>query len=121
LPKKPFASGDDPPHYILRQTLLPEDCIVGESRTQCYADLIVGPFRLANNERPIPPTTQDEKESLGTALSLRYANANSTAVLRDKLDPGFLERGYESFSGFGPTTNFSLSGFQSLDGGGRYP
>jgi hypothetical protein len=48
-------------------------------------------------------------ESLGTALSLREPDANSTAILWDKLDPGFLERSYESFSGFGPTTDVPLS------------
>lgn len=60
-------------------------------------------------------------DSVRTTLSLRNANANSTAVLRDKLDSRLPKSGYDSLSGFGSPPNLSLGRFQSLNGRGRYP
>jgi hypothetical protein len=59
--------------------------------------------------------------SLRTALSLRKSDANSTTILWDKLNAGFLERGYERLSGFGAATNVSLGSLQSLDRRQRHP
>jgi hypothetical protein len=55
------------------------------------------------------------------AVSLRKPNASSSAVLMNKLDPRSAKRGYDSFPGLGPATNFALSCFQPLDGWDRYP
>ena len=47
--------------------------------------------------------------------SFSQPDASSTAIFRDKLHTGLLERGYERLPGFGATTNVSLSSLQSLD------
>ena len=56
------------------------------------------------------------ERSLGATLSLRKANANSTAILFDEFNARFLERGYKFFSGFGPTANVAICGLQPLHG-----
>jgi hypothetical protein len=52
----------------------------------------------------------------GPALSLSKPDANSHAILSEKLNAGFLERGHESFRGFGPTANITFRRFYSFDG-----
>ena len=57
----------------------------------------------------------------GPTSSFCQPDARSTAILWNKLNAGFLERGYERRSGFGATTNISLGSLQSLDCRRRYP
>jgi hypothetical protein len=60
-------------------------------------------------------TQAKNQMSPGTALPLRKPDASSTAILWNKLNAGFSERGDERLSRFGATTNFSVGSFQSLD------
>jgi hypothetical protein len=61
------------------------------------------------------------KNSTLPALSLRKPDAGTSAILRDKLHAGLLERGYKRLSDFGATTNVAFGGLKSLDRRRRYP